>query len=486
MERKIWIGIGVLVVVLLILSFFIFLYRPAPTREQLLKKFEEFERKSQEMKEMGYNFTEAEGFAKRAWQAFNRKDYIQAEEFLRKAFESLEKARKILVIPEEVKEASREKLRNIRVAVVYESVTDYRAFNRSLNDVVQHLKSVNADFVFRGFWVWGPCAERCSDLPEEVLNIYEERGFDCERQGYYYAHLRDVISSIKGEMPDIIFCSGIPAQRTNFIEIDPITNKIYEKDEVEEMALDPSKLGMTTSKEELQRRLQNTMIGAGGYFPDITNPEFQKLLLDKAKKQIDAGADAIWIDMLFSQARILAKLTGDPYHPAVRESYEASSKIIDEIHRYGYEKYRRYIYVGTWWTFLELPYSTPDVDFITVSPLPEEVERMSLNDSRLEDIIKKAKNLKSVTILAFIDWGTEHSPMVVFSQKLEPEKQKEFLVKANQFFASKGIVFAYPLHGGFMGKSAKKLSFNKWNIYDSLAPEFQIFETVKELSSIRY
>ena len=100
MERKIWIGIGVLAVVLLILSFFIFLYRPAPTREQLLKKFEEFEGKSQEMKEMGYNVTEAEELARIAREFFNKKDYRRAEEILNKAFDALEKAK--VYISEEI------------------------------------------------------------------------------------------------------------------------------------------------------------------------------------------------------------------------------------------------------------------------------------------------------------------------------------------------------------------------------------------------
>jgi len=100
MERKIWIGIGVLAVVLLILSFFIFLYRPAPTREQLLKKFEEFERKSQEMKEMRYNVTEAEELARIAREFFNKKDYRRAEEMLNKAFDVLERTK--VYIPEEI------------------------------------------------------------------------------------------------------------------------------------------------------------------------------------------------------------------------------------------------------------------------------------------------------------------------------------------------------------------------------------------------
>jgi len=51
---------------------------------------------------------------------------------------------------------------------------------------------------------------------------------------------------------------------------------------------------------------------AFAYYPDITNPAFQELQLSWAKHLIDKGVDAIWIDMLFAQARIFYELTNDP------------------------------------------------------------------------------------------------------------------------------------------------------------------------------
>lgn len=82
--------------------------------------------------------------------------------------------------------------------------------------------------------------------------------------------------------------------------------------------------------------------------------------------------------MLFKQARIIKRWTGNPYHPAVKESYEAASQIVDEIHRYGESK-GKYIYVGTWLTVVDFPYSPPAIDFVTATPSSEEVLNKKLD-----------------------------------------------------------------------------------------------------------
>lgn len=72
--------------------------------------------------------------------------------------------------------------------------------------------------------------------------------------------------------------------------------------------------------------------------------------------------------------------------------------------------------------------------------------------------------------------------MGVFSQYLSKEEQREFIEKADIFFAKKGINFIYPLHGGYMGQDAKILSYGISRVYNSLAPEFQTYETIKNLA----
>lgn len=375
----------------------------------------------------------------------------------------------------------------VKVASVYQKVTDGKLIDRSVDDVVGFFKETKTDFIFRGFWIWGPCANKCSDLPPEVLEVHKQKGFDCEEEGYSYTHLKDAITKIKREMPDVIFCGAIPAQRINFIEINPMTGKVYNQQETDSMALDPAKWGITdVSKNQLQKYFQERGTGEMGYFPDITNLEFQELFLSWAKKQIDCGADAIWIDALFGQVRALEEITGNSNHPAVRESFQETSKMVDEIHKYGQSK-GKHIYVGTWWAFVELPYPPPNFDFVTVTPSPEEVSSMHLDESKWDERIEKIRDKQSNTpVFAFIDWaGTTNTPLGRFSQGLTPDEQREFLKIADEFFQEKGITFVYPIHGGFMGQEATILSFGRSKTYDSLAPEFQTYETIKELAQNR-
>jgi len=123
-------------------------------------------------------------------------------------------------------------------------------------------------------------------------------------------------------MPDLILCGAIAAQFLWAKDKNDVTGEIIS--DTNSMALNPQKWGI------------NQPIQRGK--PDITNPEFQKLLLSWAQKQIDYGADAIWIDLLFTQAESFKQVTGNPNHLAVKESYEAASKIVDEIHSYGISK----------------------------------------------------------------------------------------------------------------------------------------------------
>ncbi|KYH38331.1 MAG: hypothetical protein AYL28_004070 [Candidatus Bathyarchaeota archaeon B23] len=294
------------------------------------------------------------------------------------------------------------------------------------------------------------------------------------------------MKKIKQEIPDIILCGAIPAQKTEIIERNPITGKIYGEDETWEMALDPGKWGIDLSKEELQEKIGEKLgwdYKTEARYPDITNPEFQELLLSWAKKQIDLGIDAIWIDLLFKQAVFFYRITGDPHHQAVKESYEAACKIVDEIHRYGQLR-GRYIYVGSWATPILLPYDAPDLDFVTYVPTSEEVFNRRFDEDGWDEAVEEIRRgFGDVLILAFLDSGpTVRSPLGVFSQNLTSTEQREFLRLADEFLQERGVVFAYPVHGMWMGDEATILSYRKSRMYDSLAPEFETYETIRELA----
>jgi len=385
-----------------------------------------------------------------------------------------------------------EGLLKVKVAILYEPITRYRPFNRTIEDIIRVLNETKADFVFRCFWRWYPCPETPEQLSTEFLRE------KCRYVGYYYEHLKEVISTIKASLPDIILCGAIPAQILHSRKVwNPITGEVIEYPKTWEMALDPKKWNIPIEKEKFQCWFAKTHFWVSrdlnwhdydptkvdAYFPDITNPKFQELLLSWAYKQIDCGVDAIWIDMLFAQVHFLAKMTGDENHIAVRESLKAVCRIVDAIHEYGLLK-GRYIYVGSWPLSLKSPPEVPKLDFVTISPTSREILYMDLNETRYDTIIKVVKNLwGEVPIFAFIDWAaTTRTPLGVFSQNLTREQQCEFLRMADEFFQSKGINFIYPVHGGFLGINATIKAFGKFNTYDSQAPEFDTYKTILELA----
>ena len=396
---------------------------------------------------------------------------------------------------------------NIKVAVQYRYVTDGGVINRSVDDVIEIFKDLEADFIFQGWMTQKPCPDRCSDLPPREAE-------KCKLLGRSYEHLRMAISKIKKELPNIIFCGGTQAEFL-YPEETGESNIILEpgdRDRAWEMALDPRKWGIDVSKRELQcywaRRWGH--VGRGEpcpseeelkqrmrtYFPDLTNPDFQKIFLNRIYKQIDAGVDAIWIDMLYMQARLMEELTKDPNHPAVRESYEAAWKIVEKIHEYGEER-GKYIYVITWvavkWgdSIVSVPREYVNVDAAMVSPSPDEIKdkltgEIGKFDEKLWDrLVKKIKKEYEIPIFARIDYGGPgRTQLYVFSQELSKDEAKEFLRRADEFFSKMGIIFIYPLHGGDMGRGdlVRKLSYGRFNWYDSLAPEFETYETIKSLA----
>ncbi len=418
-------------------------------------------------------------------------------------------------IPRDRNEAQ-ERLSQVKVASLYENINDGVLIGRSIDETIGILKETKTDLIFRGFWKWAPVVNSPDEIPSELYELAGDRNISREqtreslrKTGHYYEELDKWISGIKREIPDIIFVGAIPAQTLGRIEFNPITEKVYKAEETWDMALDPSKWGIKNNgklvtKEDFQAWFQGIHPYGGksesnydwqkasAYFPDITNPDFQELMLSWAKRQIDAGADAIWIDMLYHQTGRLAQITGDVNHPAVKESVDAASKIIDRIHKYGESK-GKYIYVGGWdgpfvLTKLlgrEFPYSPPNIDFITVSPTNEEVMAKKLDESKWNKEVGVVKKVYGdIPVFAFIDWSFDKSQTVIFSQKLSKEEQREVLKTFDESFAKMGVKFVYPIHGGYMGRGeiTTNLAWGKYRTYDALAPEFQTYETIKELA----
>ena len=403
-------------------------------------------------------------------------------------------------------------LSNVKIAVLYEKVTDREPKGRSLEETVSVLEQTRADMIFRGFWIWNaPMPVSSDNIPPELVALATERfnikpeqvPEEIRKRGFSYQELETSIAAIKKEMPGVIFVGAIPAQTVGRIDMDPITGKVLSTEDTWSMALDPQKWGIdfqyqgrAMTKEYLQEikasNNQETFKNgydytkANGYYPDITNKDFQELFLSWAKKQIDSGADAIWIDLLYTQVQLFYSMTNGTNDPAVKEAYAAASQLVDEIHAYGASK-GRYIYVGTWSEpAAHYPGAAPKLDFVTNTPLPEEITG-GLDEERWNKLGSGAKNkFGNIPHFAFIDWGGKpNAPIDVFSQQLSKEQQKEWLIKADAFFQGKGIIFIYPVHGADFWGRPEVLAFGTLTKYDALAPEFDTFGTIKELAQAK-
>ncbi len=153
-----------------------------------------------------------------------------------------------------------------------------------------------------------------------------------------------------------------------------------------------------------------------------------------------------------------------------------------DIHKYGSSR-GKYIYVGSW-DETDLPYPAPELDFVTAWISQEEIKKKIPDEAKWKEEKRKVnEKYGNIPIIAVIDWAFHtDTPMGVFSQTLSKDEASETLQNFDAFFKENGILFVYPLHGGFMGWEATKLSYGKGKTYDSLAPEFDTYETIKELA----
>ena len=353
------------------------------------------------------------------------------------------------------------RLKDVKVGIIYQSIVDeFTIKHRGVDWLKKMVNDLNVDLIFRAFW-------KRNQSPE------------------IYSTLKLVIEEIKSSK-DVIIVGGLPAQTIWQIDYDFDEDRVLRYPDTWELALDPSKWGIGMSKWEFQlevARARGAMISGEKpkpenlkkYFPDITNPEFQRIFLSWARKQMECGVDSIWIDMLFMQTRIMKKLTKDESHSAVVESYRSAVKIVKKLKEYG-------VFVGTWNPPTLEGEKKPPIDYVTLSISSKEVLNGKLNEElwikRREKIINRFGDISMYVVL---DWGiTDTSPLAVFSQKLSEDEQKVFLELVDKFLRKNGMIFLYPVHGGFIGPNAKKLAFGKYRFYDALA--FNTYEKIRELA----
>ncbi len=362
-------------------------------------------------------------------------------------------------------------LSNIKAPIVYERLWDNRP-KRTIQDHITILTDLNVDMIFRSNFRWAPVPfDSCEGLTSD----------ECTLSGYSIDQQAEITNQIKAAIPNIILIGAIPPQKINTdSEYNEITWEAYDSTQTWNMALDPSKWGISVpTKTDFQNEMTNGY-SIGGWYPDITIPDVQSLILSWAQNQINTGVDAIWLDGLFDQAYRFYGLTNNINHQSVLDSFNAAVTLLKSIKALGKP-------VGTWVAPMALFYQQYNiiepVDFVTATPLPEEILNQTMNDTAWNDAINLSKTVfGDIPFFANIDWGSDTSPMAAFSQQLSSIQQNSFLTIASQFFKNKGIKFVYPVHGGSLGlTTANILSFGQWNWYDSLAPEFNTYSTIKQL-----
>jgi len=421
-----------------------------------------------------------------------------------------------------LREDTLQKPSKVRVVVEYTSVTSGIYYlNRSINDVINILKDLDADWIYLGWRYRLPAPE----------SPYEEPGFftkeqieEASRRGYTFSQLKKAIDEIHREISGVLFTGGLGMEFFYARDRDPITGEIIDREKAWSMAFDPQEHNLSISKEEFQcwhakrvrwlpenfdcSKYDYRMVK--GYWSDINKEEVRLFYLHKAMKLIDCGVDVVWIDQLLKQAHLIYSITGDIKHPAIEETFKSVSKLVDEIHAYGLSK-GKYVYVGSWAPIFKIgenliipPYKPPDYDYVVLSPGSREVLNMKLHEEEWRILLSNIKDYmgEDTVILVRLDLGSLHSPIHVFSQYLNSSQQRKFLVYLDNFLRENGVLFSYPVFGLYMGpweeNEAKIFSWREicWvNVfgeersrfpeYDSLAPEFQTYETIRELAQSR-
>ncbi len=378
---------------------------------------------------------------------------------------------------------------NITAGIVYERLWDARP-KRTVYEHIDIIRDLQPDFIFRSNWRVYPMVDSC--------DIYEGDEYTaCVESGYTKELQSEIISAIKAEKPNIKIIGALMSQRINKNETDEWTGVTYNETETYAMALDPAKWGMASpTKAELQESLTGGIGGLGStvWFPDITNSDFQQLLIDQAKQQIDSGVDGIWIDYLFSQCELFLGLdmeygyTPDQVTQSARDAYFGSKYVIEEIRKYG-DTVGRPIYVGTWrnpafryTVFYENSSALPNIDFFSETITRKEMEYGVDQQNWINLTANTNEVFGNIPIIAKIDWtGKNSSPISYFSQNLTGERDSDFLLSNSTFFETINVSFMYPVHGGSMFIGAPNLSYGIYNWYDAKAPEFDTYPAIKFL-----
>ena len=364
---------------------------------------------------------------------------------------------------------------------------------RSVEEVAQILKELNADFVMQGVFRYSPCADTCSrwDTKRE-----QEK---CKKWQYAYDLMAEAVDIVKSEV-GVKVGGGTPIeffwaeQWDSEIEF----NKWLTRDEVWKYALDPSSFGLSISKKDFQKWFWKRFSGEDVadpkkemdfYLFDPTLSDVQNLLADILEAQINCGIDAFWWDMLLLPVTALLEYGISVEHTAIQEVFKGCKSIASftkkKVTHIGWSYYKLEEDYGVFTKYGKLPLDAC-VDLIS----SREVTFMSMSNARWNKIQQHVREIYGdITHFARLDYGSGRTGLYVFAEELTVEEANEFLTIAENFFQQRGVLFILPVHGGNPCDSSQisqglcpKLAYGQYNWYDSLAPEFDTYDTIKSIA----
>ena len=367
---------------------------------------------------------------------------------------------------------------------------------RSVEEVAQILKELNADFVMQGLSHYSPCVDTCSRWSS--LRKQEK----CEKMGYAYDLMAEAVDTVKSETGAKIGGAALiqffwAEQWDSEVEF----NRWLTRDDTWELALDPSSFGLPVSKEEFQKWFWKQFKGVditdpknemGFYLFDPTLSDVQNIFADLLEAQLNCGVDAFWWDMLLLPVSALLHYGVPVEHTAIQEIYEGCKEIA------SFTKKKVTHIMWSYWRLeydygLFSEYGAPPVDICLDLIGTEEISSQVMNEDRWNTIQQYVQNIYgNLPHFTRLDFGSGRTGLYVFAEELTVEEANEFLTIAEDFFQQRGILLILPVHGGnpcdpsqISQNLCPKLAYGQYNWYDSLAPEFDTYDTIKSICSQR-
>ena len=331
--------------------------------------------------------------------------------------------------------------------IVYEPIYDDV---KSLSQIRNIIYDLNPDVIIR------------SGRFNPFHKIWIESSADIER-------IKDHITEIKRVKPNIQLIATMVPYYIHHNEINWNTGESYnETTSYNQLAIDPARWGIIApTKYTFQHHKEKMLLLKRWYAdPDICAPIF--------RSKIDAfkymGYDGIWFDLPFVIANIVKTwVNNDETHPAFITCRNAETALCDYAKSVG-------MYIGSWGLKNHFDIYNK-FDFMTRSPGPIELRR-EFDELKWDETIRLSEEY-NIKLIAFLDFGPNCGHSLEYLAEQNPTEARNILEKVDTYFKSRNIDFAFPVFGGYL--PCVSITKGTYELYDSQAPEFQTYDTIKKL-----